>query len=81
MDTLNKQELEAVLSSRLPQCTIACSINEDGSLSVDVVGPDADQFTVANVDRTQYHGEAGINKLAREILEEMVLSRQASHLL
>lgn len=81
MDTLNKQELEAVLSSRLPQCTIACSINEDGSLSVDVRVPDAGQFTIANVDRARYRGEAGINKLAREILEEMVMSRQTSHLL
>ncbi|MFC6335292.1 hypothetical protein GIR22_11040 [Pseudomonas sp. CCM 7891] len=81
MHTLSKLELEAVLSSRLPQCTIKCSINGDASLSVDVAGPDTNRFTIANIDRTHYNGEAGINKLAREILEEMVMSRQATHLL
>lgn len=76
---MSKSELEAVLSSRLPQCTIACSINGDGSLSVEVTGPDAHQFTIANIDKSQYRGEAGINKLARELLEEMVMSRQGTH--
>jgi hypothetical protein len=79
MDTLSKLEIEAVLSSRLPNCTISCSINPDGTLSVDVIGPESDQFTIINIDRFQYHGDAGINRLAREILEEMVMSRQLSH--
>lgn len=81
MDRMSKSELEAVLSSRLPQCTIVCSINADGSLSVEVTGPDSHQFTIANIDRAQYLGEAGINKLAREVLEEMVISRRGSNLI
>ena len=35
---------------------------------------------IINIDRLQYHGEAGINRLVREILEEMVISRQTSNL-
>ncbi|MGH8388198.1 MAG: hypothetical protein ACRESJ_22380 [Pseudomonas sp.] len=80
MDTMSKSELEAVLSNRLPQCTIVCSLNPDGSVSVEVTGPDTHQFTIANIDRSKYLGESGINKLAREILEEMILSRQGSNL-
>ncbi|WP_223508929.1 hypothetical protein [Pseudomonas sp. BF-RE-29] len=80
MDTLNKLEIEAVLSSRLPNCTISCSINPDSSLSVDVIGPESHQFTIISIDRLQYHGDAGINRLVREILEEMVISRQSSNL-
>lgn len=78
MDTLSKLEIEAVLSGRLPNCTIACSINPDGSLSVDVIGPESHQFTIINIDRHQYRGEAGINRLVREILEEMVITRKSS---
>lgn len=81
MDVLSKLELEELLSSRLPQCTITCSINGDGCLSIHVAGPGTNQFTISQVERCQYHGEAGISKLAREILEEMVMSRQATHLL
>ena len=79
MDTLSKQEIEAILSDRLPNCTVSCSINPDTTLSVDVSGPDS-QFTIINIDRLQYHGETGINRLVREILEEMVISRQTSNL-
>jgi len=74
---MTKQEIEAVLSSRLPNCTISCSFNPDGTLTVSVTGPASEQFTIINIDRTQYHGEGGINTLAREIMEEMVISRQA----
>ena len=80
MDTMSKGELEAVLSSRLPQCAIVCLINPDASMSVEATGPDGHQFTIANIDRSKYRGEAGINKLAREITQEMVLSRQSSNL-
>ena len=78
MDTLSRAQIEAVLAKRLPNCSITCNLKVDGTLSVDVTGPDSAQFTIVNIDRTQYHGAAGINKLIREILEEMVISRQAS---
>lgn len=81
MDALSKLDLEVILSSRLPQCAITCSINGGGSLSVDVAGPGTSQFTISQIDRSHYPGVAGINKLAREILQEMVMSRQASQLL
>lgn len=80
MDTLTRLEIESVLASRLPNCTISCLINPDSTLSVDISGPDSHQFTIINIDRLQYHGEAGINRLVREILEEMVISRQTSNL-
>ncbi|MBT2372740.1 hypothetical protein [Pseudomonas fluorescens] len=78
MDTLTKAEIEIALSTRLPNCAVNCVINPDGSLSVTVLASDADQFTIANINRAQYHGEPGINRLIREILEEMVISRQST---
>ncbi|WP_323990582.1 hypothetical protein [Pseudomonas canadensis] len=78
MDTLTKVEVEAALSARLPNCAVHCAFNPDGSLSVTVTAHDADQFTIANINRARYHGESGINRLIREILEEMVMSRQSS---
>ncbi|AVE03700.1 hypothetical protein CYL20_03730 [Pseudomonas palleroniana] len=78
MDTLTKVEVEAALSARLPNCAVHCAFNPDGSLSVTVTAHDADQFTIANINRARYHGESGINRLIREILEEMVISRQSS---
>ncbi|WP_282395761.1 hypothetical protein [Pseudomonas sp. PS01298] len=76
MDTLSRAEIETVLASRLPNCTVFCSMSADNTLSIDVAGLEGDQFTAVNIDRRQYHGEAGINRLVREILEEMVMSRQ-----
>jgi hypothetical protein len=79
MDTLSKLEIEAALISRLPNCTISCTINPDSTLSIDVIGPESHQFTIINIDRFQYHGETGINRLVREILEEMVITRTSSN--
>ncbi|SEC01193.1 hypothetical protein SAMN05216205_1229 [Pseudomonas mohnii] len=78
MDTMTKQQIEVILSDRLPNCTVSCSINPDGTLAVALTGPSSQQFTVINVDRLQYHGAAGINRLVREILEEMVITRKSS---
>lgn len=78
MDTLTRNEIETVLASRLPNCKIFCSISADNTLSIDVTGPEGDQFTAVNIDRATYLGDAGINRLAREILEEMVFSRRFS---
>ncbi|KTC43900.1 hypothetical protein AO265_20010 [Pseudomonas sp. ABAC61] len=80
MDTLSKLEIETALAQRLPHCCVRCVINPDGSLSLDILAPGSNQFTIVNIDRTHYHGEPGINRLVREILEEMVVSRQSSHL-
>ncbi|MDE1529634.1 hypothetical protein PVE90_07865 [Pseudomonas carnis] len=81
MDVLSKLDLEHLLSGRLPQCTVTCTINDDGCLSINVAGPGTNQFSISQIERSHYHGEDGINKLVREILEEMVMSRQATHLL
>lgn len=80
MDTLSKMEIETALSIRLPNCVITCILSTDRMLSINATGPEGDQFTAVNIDRTQYHGEAGINRLVREILQEMVLSRRNSRL-
>jgi hypothetical protein len=79
MDTLSKQEIEAALVSRLPNCQIFCTIHPDSSLSVSVIGPESHQFTIINIDRREYHGDVGISRLVREILEEIVISRQSSN--
>ncbi|MEH6348785.1 hypothetical protein [Pseudomonas sp. 3JA] len=78
MDTPTKMEIETALSARLPNCAVSCAFNPEGSLSVTVTAHDADQFTIVNIKRAHYHGESGINRLIREILEEMVMSRQSS---
>ncbi|MQA54366.1 hypothetical protein [Pseudomonas piscis] len=80
MDTLSKFEVETALAQRLPNCRVNCVINADGSLSLDILAPGSNQFTIANIDRSHYHGESGINRLVREILEEMVVSRQSSRM-
>lgn len=80
MDTLTRTQIEQALSERLPNCIVTCTINPDSSLSVTVLAPDANQFTIANINRARYHGESGINRLVREILEDMVVSRKTSHL-
>ncbi|MGB3126223.1 MAG: hypothetical protein WBB95_20625 [Pseudomonas sp.] len=80
MDTLTKAEIEMALSARLPNCAVKCTINPDGTLSITVLAHGADQFTIANINRAHYHAECGINRLIREILEEMVMSRQSSKL-
>lgn len=80
MDTLSRAEIETVLANRLPNCLIVCTISADTTLSVDVIGQNGDQFTIVNIERRQYHGEAGINRLVREVLQEMVLSRRTSWL-
>nr|WP_085699858.1 hypothetical protein [Pseudomonas sp. B26(2017)] len=80
MDTMSRREIGDLLSRRLPQCTITCSINADGSLSVEVIDPVQRQFTIGNIDHSRYHGEAGINRLLREILEERIIPRRSTNL-
>lgn len=76
MDALSQSEIEAILSNRMPNCTISCWVSADRTLSISVTGPHTDQFTIVNIDRRQYHGEPGIIRLVREILEEMVVVRR-----
>lgn len=78
MDMLSRAEIETVLAHRLPNCLIVCTISGGPPLSVGVIGQYGDQFTIVNIERRQYHGDAGINKLVQEILQEMVLSRRTS---
>lgn len=76
MDTLNKAEIEAALAARLPSYHVECSLHPDGTLSAILTGPNADHFAITGIVRSNYRGADLIAKLAREILEEMVLSRQ-----
>ncbi|AUZ45882.1 hypothetical protein [Pseudomonas orientalis] len=80
MDTLSKAEIERALSQRLRNCRVTCTITPDSNLSITVLAPDANQFTIANINRARYHGESGINRLVREILEDMVVSRKTYRL-
>ena len=78
MDTLSRLEIQEILSKRLPKCAVSCSINPDSTLSVNVIGPGSYRFSIINIDRFKYHGKDGINKLVREILEEIVIARRTS---
>ncbi len=78
MDTLTRVEIETALSTRLPNCEVNCVINPDGSLSVTILAHGNDQFTIANINRADYPGEPGVNRLIREILQEMVFSSRSS---
>jgi hypothetical protein len=75
MDTLTKLEIEAVLTARLPSYHIECCIHPDGTLSAILTGPDSDHFAITGIVRSNYRGVESIARLAREILEEMVMSR------
>lgn len=76
MDTLNKGEIQAALSARLPSYLVECSLHPDGTLSVILTGPGSEYFAITGIVRTNYRGTDAIVRLAREILEEMVLARQ-----
>jgi hypothetical protein len=76
MDTLNKVEIEAALGARLPSYRVECCLHPDGTLSAILTGPDSDHFAITGIVRSNYRGAESIARLAREILEEMVLSRQ-----
>ena len=41
-----------------------------------LTGPETDHFAITGIVRAHYHGTEAINRLATEILREMVLSRQ-----
>lgn len=77
MDTLNKLQIEAALAARLPSYKVDCTLHADGTLSAILSGPDADHFAVTGIVRAHYRGAEAIERLASEILKEMVLSRQA----
>ncbi|MFC3939140.1 hypothetical protein CCU68_21930 [Pseudomonas gingeri NCPPB 3146 = LMG 5327] len=78
METLSKSEIEAELASRLPSYKVECTLHSDGTLSALLSGPNADHFAVTGIVRADYKGRESLSRLAREILEEMVLSRQGS---
>ncbi|WP_069673311.1 hypothetical protein [Pseudomonas simiae] len=78
MDTLSQSEIEAALTKRLPNCVISSRIECDKMLSITLKCAEADELTVTNIDRRRYHGEAGVRKLVREILEEIVVIRRMS---
>jgi hypothetical protein len=76
MDTLKRGEIEAALAARLPSYRVECSLHPDGTLSAILTGPASDHFAITGIVRSNYRGTDAITKLAREILEEMVLARQ-----
>lgn len=76
MDTLNKSQIERALADRLPSYTVECTLHADGTLSAVLSGPETDHFAVTGIVRAHYHGKDAINRLATEILREMVMSRQ-----
>ncbi|MGY2292069.1 hypothetical protein ACW9H6_20070 [Pseudomonas sp. SDO528_S397] len=76
MDTLNLSEIEAQLSRELSCCEVSCTINSDRTLSIHVAGPDFSQFTLASIDWRLYRGEDGVNRLTREIMQDVEVFRQ-----
>lgn len=80
MDTLNKGEIQAALAARLPSYLVECSLHPDGTLSAVLIGPGSDHFAITGIVRSNYRGTESIARLAREILEEMVLARRGINL-
>lgn len=76
MDTLDKVEIQAALVARLPSYQVECNLHLDGALRVVLTGPDSDHFAITSIVRSNYHGADSVARLARETLEEMVMSRQ-----
>ena len=76
MDTLSKAQIESALAARLPSYTVECTLHADGTLSAVLSGPGTDHFAITGIERAHYHGTEAINRLATEILREMVVSRQ-----
>lgn len=76
MDTLSKAQIESALAARLPSYTVECTLHADGTLSAVLSGPGTDHFAITGIVRAHYHGTEAINRLATEILREMVVSRQ-----
>lgn len=76
VDTLSKSEIETALAARLPSYKVECTLHADGTLSAILSGPDEDHFAITGVVRARYRGTEAVARLAREILTEMVLSRQ-----
>ena len=76
MDTLSKIQIEAALTARLPSYHVECCLHSDGTLSAILTGPGSDHFAITGIVRAHYRGAESIARLTREILEEMVLSRQ-----
>ena len=76
MDTLNKSQIEKALADRLPSYRVECTLHADGTLSAVLTGPETDHFAITGIVRAHYHGTEAINRLATEILREMVMSRQ-----
>lgn len=76
VDTLSKAKIETALAARLPSYKVECTLHADGTLSAILSGPDKDNFAITGVVRAHYRGSEAVARLAREILKEMVLSRQ-----
>lgn len=76
MDKLNKVEIETALAARLPSYLVECNLHPDGTLSAILTGPASDHFAITGIVRSNYCGAEAIARLAREILEEMVLARR-----
>ena len=76
MDTLSKSQIEKALADRLPSYTVECTLHADGTLSAVLSSPETDHFAITGIVRAHYHGTDAINRLATEILREMVISRQ-----
>ena len=75
MDTLSKSQIEKALADRLPSYTVECTLHADGTLSAVLSGPETDHFAITGIVRAHHRGTDAINRLATEILREMVLSR------
>lgn len=76
MDRLTKVDIEKALRDLLPGCTIKCTTSADGTASLLVGGADGESFAVVGLIRSDFRGEAGLNKLARFIVEDINMARR-----
>ncbi len=78
MDRLTKAEIECALKLFLPECRVECSLNADGTAVLAVEGPHGEAFAVTGLRRSDYHGKEGLERLARQIFEDIELARNGS---
>ncbi|GEM_PF-6018563 len=76
LDTLTKLEIERALGLLLPRCKVDCLLSADGTASLMVGGEHGEAFAVFGVVRRDYHGPAGLKRLASQIFEDIELARQ-----
>lgn len=75
MDRSSRAEIEHALGILLPEYRVKCTLNADGTASLMAEGRHGEAFAVMGLIRSHYHGKLGMQRLVRQIFEEIELAR------